>query len=181
MNLPSLKKVAGAAALAVALAFGSAGVALVAPAMAATDMIPQIKLSEKMVEGFISAQKDMAKVAEKVQGSTTDKIDPKIQTELEDVAKKHGFKDFAEYDDVAANISMVMAGIDPQTGSFTDPTDAIKREIEEVKADKTLKEADKKQMLDELGEALKVSQPIQFKENIELVKKYREKIDAVLQ
>ncbi len=177
--LRSMKTVFFAAAF--ALAVGVVAVGSGSPASAASDMIQQVKLSEKSVEGFIAAQKDMAKVAEKVQGSTAEKIEPKIQAELEDVAKKHGFKDFAEYDDVAANISMVMAGIDPQTGAFTDPTDAIKKEIEEVKADKTIKEADKKQMLDELAEALKVTQPIQFKENIELVKKFREKIDAVLQ
>ena len=177
----SLQRVSSAAAMMAAVLFGVIALGHVSPAAASGDLIQQIKLSDQMVEGFIAAQKDMAKVAEKVQGSASDKIDPKIQVELEDVAKKHGFKDFAQYDDVAANISMVMAGIDPQSGTFTDPTDAIKKEIEEVKADKTIKEADKKQMLEELTEALKVTQPIQFKENIELVKKNRERIDAVLQ
>jgi hypothetical protein len=36
-------------------------------------------------------------------------------------------------------------------------------------------------MLDELGEALKSAQPIANPGNIDLVKKYYEKIDAVLQ
>ena len=179
--LRSTKSFLGAAAIAVTVLFGAAGTSVIAPPAAASDMIQQIKLSEKAIEGFINAQKDMAKVAEKLQGSTSDKPDPKIQAELEEVAKKHGFKDFADYDDVAANISMVMAGIDPSNGSFTDPTEAIKKEIEEVKADKTIKDTDKKQMLEELAEALKVTQPVKFAENIELVKKYREKIDAVLQ
>lgn len=150
-------------------------------AASASDVIPQIKLEEKWIEGFIAAQKDMAKIAEKMQGAASDKPDPKIQAELDGIAKTHGFKDFAQYDDVAANISMVMAGIDPQTGAFTDPTESIKKEIEDVKASTSLSEKDKKQMLEELAEALKVTQPIQFPENIELVKKYREKIDAVLQ
>ena len=57
---------------------------------------------------------------------------------------------------------MVMAGIDPQSGAFTDPTESIKKEIEDVKASTSLSEKDKKQMLEELGEALKVTQPIQF-------------------
>jgi hypothetical protein len=169
------------AALVVAIAVSS--VLTVAPgaATAASDVIQQVKLSDQMIEGFIASQKDMAKVAEKLQGTPTDKPDPKIQAELEGVAKKHGFKDFAEYDDVAANISMIMASIDPQTGSFTDPVDAIKKEIEEVKVDKSIKEADRKTMLEELAEALKVTQPIKFQDNIALVKKFREKIDAVLQ
>jgi hypothetical protein len=148
---------------------------------AAQDVIKQVKLSDKLVEGFIAAQKDMSAMAERMQGSPSDKPDPKIQSELEEVAKKHGFKDFAEYDDVAANISMVMAGIDPQSGAFTDPVTAINKEIEEVKADTTIPEKDKKQMLEELNEALKTTPPLQFPENVEVVKKYREKIDAVLQ
>jgi hypothetical protein len=151
-------------------------------ASAATpDMIQQIKLSDKTIESFIAAQKDMAKVAEKMQGSGSDKPDASHQKELDAVAAKHGFKDFGEFDDVAANVLMIMAGIDPSNGSFTDPVDSIKKEIAEVTADKAIKEADKKQMLEELNEALKVTQPVKFKENIELVKKYREKIDAVLQ
>ena len=66
------------------------------------------------IEGFIAAQKDMDSFAEKMQGDS-DKPDPKMQAELETIAKKHGFASFNEYDDVAANISMVMAGIDPQS------------------------------------------------------------------
>ena len=116
-----------------------------------------------------------------MEGNASDKHEPKIQDELDQIAKTHGFNDFAQYDDVAANSCMVMAGIDPQSGAFTDPPESIKKEIEDVKASTSLSEKDKKQMLEELGEALKVTQPIQYPENIELVKKYREKIDAVLQ
>ena len=149
--------------------------------VAAAQSVKQIKLSEKQVEGFIAAQKDMAAVTEQMQGGNGDKPDPKVQAELENVAKKHGFANFAEYDEVAANISMVMAGIDPQSKVFTDPKVAIQKEIDEVTADSSIPEKEKKQMLDELNEALKTAQPIQNPGNIELVKKYYEKIDAVLQ
>ena len=142
--------------------------------------VKQIPLTAKHVEGFIAAQKDMATVAEKMQGNS-DKPDPKVQAELEAISKKHGFASFQEYDDVAANISMVMAGIDPQSRAFTEPKVAIQKEIDEVKGDTTIPEKEKKQMLEELAEALKTAQPIQHPENIELVKKYWEKIDAVLQ
>ena len=143
--------------------------------------VKQIKLDDKQVEAFIAAQKDMAAVTEKMQGITSDKPDPKIQAELEAVAKRHGFKDFADYDDVAANISMIMAGIDPQTKEFMEPPTAIKKEIEEVTADKSIPAREKKQMLEELNEALKTAAPIQNPGNIELVKKYFDKIEAVLQ
>jgi hypothetical protein len=135
----------------------------------------QVKLTEKHIEAFIAAQKDMESFAEKLQGGTADKPDPKMQTELEGIAKKHGFASFTEYDDVAATISNIMAGIDPSTKVFSDPTVAIK------KGDKTIPDNEKKQMLDDLKEALKAAQPIQYPTNIELVTKYFDKLDAVLQ
>jgi hypothetical protein len=178
IRMTRLGRLVSAAAFALVI---SGVMAISSGAAVAQDVIKQVKLSDKLVEGFIAAQKDMMAVAEKMQGAASDKPDPVIQTELEGTAKKHGFKDFSEYDDVAANISMVMAGIDPQTGAFTDPTTAIKKEIEDVTADKTIAEKDKKQMLEELAEALKTTPPIQFPENVDLVKKFREKIDKVLQ
>jgi hypothetical protein len=162
-----------AALVAVALA------PLSGPALA-QGALKQIPLTDKHIEGFIAAQKDMAQVAEKMQGNS-DKPDPKVQAELETISKKHGFASFQEYDDVAANISMVMAGIDPQSRAFTEPKVAIQKEIDEVKGDNTIPEKERKQMLEELAEALKSAQPIQHPANIELVKKYWEKIDAVLQ
>jgi hypothetical protein len=149
--------------------------------VAAAQMVNQIKLTEKQIEGFISAQKDMAAVSEKMQGTASDKPDPKIQAELEAIAKKHGFKDFADYDDVAANISMIMAGIDPQSKTFMESATAIKKEIEEIQADKSIPEKEKKQMLEELNEALKTAAPIQHPGNVDLVKKHFDKIEAVLQ
>jgi hypothetical protein len=143
--------------------------------------IKQVKLSEKHVEGFIAAQKDMESISEKLQGTGSDKPDPKLQAERESIAKKHGFTSFTEYDDVAANISIIMAGIDPATKAFSDPRIAITKEIDEVKGDKSIPENEKKQMLDELAQALKSAQPIQFQSNIELVTKYFDKLDAVLQ
>src|SRR6476619_2476898 len=133
--------------------------------------VKQIKLTDQQIEGFINAQKDMSAVAEKMQ-SNSDKPDPKIEAELESIAKKHGFASFGEYDDVAGTISMVMAGIDPQTKAFTEPQIAIKKEIEEVTADKSIPDKEKKQMLDELNDALKSAAPIQFPSNIEVVTKY---------
>lgn len=140
----------------------------------------QIKLTEKHVEGFIAAQKDMSAVVEKMQGAASRNPNPRYEAELEAVTKRHGFKNFAEYEAVAANISMVMAAIDPQTKAFTDPQSAIKKEIADIAADKTVPDNEKKQLLEELNEALKAAQPIQFPGNVELVKKYYDKIDAAV-
>ncbi len=162
------------------------GLGLTAPVMAqqpaATDeAFKQVQLSDKLIQGFISAQKDMAVMAQKSGAQPTDKPDPKVQAELETIVKKHGFGNFIEFDDVAFNISMVMGGLDPQTGTFTDPISSIKKEIEDITADKTIPDKDKKQMLDELAEALKNTPPLKFPENVETVKKFRAEIEKVLQ
>jgi hypothetical protein len=78
---------------------------------------------------------------------------------------------------MAATISMLVAAIDPQTKEFTDPQSAIKKEFEDVKADKTIAENKKKRLLGELNAALKSTQSIQYPANIELVKKYYDQID----
>jgi hypothetical protein len=159
-------------------AFAAVALVQLAGNVAAQSPVKQLKLTEKQVDGFIAAHKDMGAVAEKMEG---DKPDPKLQSQLESIAKKFGFKDFNEYDDVASNIALVMAGIDPQTKAFTDPPTAIKREIDEVTADKSMPEKERKQALDELAEAMKMAQPIQFPGNIEIVKKYYDRLEPLLQ
>lgn len=142
--------------------------------------IKQIKLTDKQVVGFISSQKDLAAIASKIQAAG-EKPDAALQGELEAIAKKNGFASFAELDDVAANISIVMAGLDPQSGNFTDPIEALKKELEDVKVDTTIPEADKKQLVSELEEAIKTTPTLQNKENIETVKAHRAEIEKSLQ
>lgn len=162
------------------------GIALLQPVAAQApqggdQQFKQVKLTDAHITGFIGAQKDMAAFAQQQGGQATDKPDPKVQAELDAIAKKHGFQNFVDFDDIAYNISMVMGGIDPQSGVFTDPISSIKKEIGEITADATIAEKDKKQMLDELNEALKHTPPLQFPENVDTVKKHRAEIEKVLQ
>lgn len=160
------------------LAFGFAFA--VFPAAAQDVEFTQIKLTEKHIKGFIAAQEDLNKIADKLQ-SESEEPDSKVKAELEAIAKKNGFANFDELDLVAANISMVMAGIDPETGDYSDPVESIKKEIEEIKADKSIPETEKKQMLEEMEEALKMTPPLEHPENVQIVKKYRAEIDKALQ
>jgi hypothetical protein len=139
-----------------------------------------VQLTEKSVQGFIAAQKDLAAMASKLQAAG-DKPDAKLQAELEGVATKNGFTNFADLDDTAANISMVMAGLDPQTGDYMDPVEAIKKEMDEIKKDDKIPEKDKKQMLEEMDQALKTTPPLQFKDNVAVVKKFQKEIEKALQ
>ncbi len=150
------------------------------PAAAQEAEFKQIKLTEKQVQGFIAAQKDLNDISEKLQNSS-EQPDPKLQAELESIAKKNGFESFDELDEVAANISMVMAGIDPETGDYTDPVQSIKKEIEEIKADKSIPDKEKEQMLKEMQDALDTTPALEHPENVDIVKKHRAEIDKALQ
>ena len=142
--------------------------------------VKQIKLSDLQVVNFIAAQADLAGIASKIQAAG-EKPDPALQAELEGTAKKHSFNDFAELDDVAANISIVMAGLDSATGNFVDPVEALQKELEDVKKDESIPAADKKQLVDELSEAIKTTPPLQNKENVDIVKAHRAEIEKALQ
>src|SRR5262249_46777688 len=138
----------------------------------------QIKLTEKQVRDFISAQKQLGSVASKLE-SAGDKTDPALQKQIEQIAKSNGFSTLDEFDDVAANISLVLAGLDPQSGQFTEPPDLIKKDIDELKQDEQLAQKDKDQAIAEMQEALKSAAPLQFKENVAVVKKYQKELDQV--
>ena len=140
--------------------------------------LKQIKLTEKQVRGFISAQKQLAPLASKLE-SAGEKPDPALQKQVEQITKSNGFSTLDEFDDVAANISLVLAGLDPQSGQFTEPPDQLRKDIEELKQDKQMSGKDKDQALTEMQEALKSAAPLQFKENIAVVKKYQKELDEV--
>jgi hypothetical protein len=152
--------------------------ALFDPGAATAQQVKQIKLTEKHIQSFMAAYKDMTKLYE---SANPDKPDPKVEAQAQAVAKKNGFASLDEYDDVSFNISMIMSGIDPQTKKFTEPSEQIKKEIAALKADKSVPEAEKKQDLAQLEAALKTAKPIQFKENIALVLKYFDQLSPLMQ
>lgn len=156
-----------------ALAFAASPAA----AQGSPQELKQIKLTEKQVQSYIAAQSDLNAVTSKIKG---EKPDPKLVAELEAAAKKHGFAGLPELDDVSTNIAIVMSGIDPKTKEFSQPPEAIKKDIALVSADKSIPAKEKKEIIDELNMALKFAKPVQFPENVELVKKYYDKIEAAM-
>jgi hypothetical protein len=152
--------------------------ALFDPGAAAAQEVKQIKLTEKHIQGFMAASKDMARLYD---GADPDKPDPKVEAQAGVVAKKNGFASLAEYEDASMNIAMIMYGIDPQTKKFTEPPEQIKKEIAALKGDKSVPEAEKREGLAQLEAALKDAKPVQFKENIALVLKYFDKLAPLMQ
>jgi hypothetical protein len=137
----------------------------------------QIKLTENQIERFIAAQDDMSAVVEKMDEASFEHASSEYDAELDAVARKHGFKDVAEFDGVATNISMVMAGIDPETKVFIEPQVAIKKEIQDVSSDQSISPREKRKLLEQLNEAFKAAEPIRFPTNIELVQKYYSELE----
>jgi hypothetical protein len=141
--------------------------------------VKQMALSEKQIGGVLTAQKDMNAITEKLPENA--KPDPKITAQLEAVAKKNGFASYDEYNDVVANISMVLGGFDPVTKKYVGSDAVIKAQIAQVQADKKMSPKDKKEALADLNEALKSPAPsIENKGNIDLVAKYYDKLADAL-
>ena len=176
------------ACLAASLAALSGGDALAqdkqAPAQAAPPQgqppaLKQIALTDKQIEGVISAQKEMNPITDKLPDNAP--ADPKVINQLEGIAKKHGFASYDDYNVVIDNISLVLGGIDPANKKYVGSDAVIKGQIALVEADKKMSAKEKKQALDDLNMALKQPEPpIENKGNIDLVVKYYDKLEAVM-
>lgn len=144
--------------------------------------LKQIALTDKQVEGVLAAQKDLDAITDKLPQDAPAKPDPKVTAQLDDVAKKNGFANYGEYNDVVENVMMVLGGFDPKTKAYVGPEAVIKQQIAAVQADKKIPAKDKKAALDELNGALKQPMPaVENKGNIDLVTKYYDKLTAAMQ
>jgi hypothetical protein len=151
------------------------------PPQAQPPQVKQVALTEKQVQDLIAAQQEMNAITDKLPEDADDKPDPKVQTQLEAVTKKHGFASYDEFSDVATNVALVLSGIDPKTKTFSEPPVALKKQIAAVSADKNMPEKDKKAALADMNEALKYAVNVQYPENVTLVTKYYDKLNAMMQ
>ena len=166
-------------ALAAALTLSTLSQSVVAQeAMSPDENLKQIALTDAQIESFIAAQKDMVPIVAKAHDR--DKSDPKVMEQLEAVAKKYKFANYAEYHDVAENIGLVMSGIDPDTKKYVGPDAVIKKHIAFIDSE-NLAANDKKRQLEELQSKLKsLPEPVKFPANIDLVVKNYDKINAAM-
>ena len=150
-----------------------------APSPAQEAPMKQMALTEKQVEGVLSAAKEMDPITEKL--PEDGKPDAKIVAQLDGVAKKNGFASYDEYNSVVDNISLVLGGFDPASKKYVGNEAVLKMQIAQVQADKKMPAKDKKEALADLNEALKSPGPaIENKGNIDLVAKYYEKLAEAL-
>ena len=149
------------------------------PPAAEAPAVKQIALTEKQIQGVLAASKDVDAITDKIPDNA--KPDPKVDAQLDAVAKKNGFASYDEYNSVVDNISLVLGGFDPATKKFVGAETVLKAQIAQIQADKKMPAKDKKEALADLNEALKSPPPaIENKGNIDLVAKYYDKLAEVL-
>lgn len=139
----------------------------------------QIELTEQHVKGFIDAQKDLQPLSSKLlEGG--EKPDDSLIAQLETIAKKHGFKSFLEMEEVGANISIVLDGLDRKTGVYTDPIERMKVELQHIEADTSIGEEDKKLVIEDLKEEIAAAKPLKYPGNVDIVKKYQNELETLV-
>ena len=149
------------------------------PPAAEAPAVKQIALTEKQIQGVLAASKDVDAITDKIPDNA--KPDPKVDAQLDAVAKKNGFASYDEYNSVVDNISLVLGGFDPATKKFVGAEAVLKAQIAQIQADKKMPAKDKKEALADLNGALKSPQPaIENKGNIDLVAKYYDKLAEAL-
>jgi hypothetical protein len=149
------------------------------PPAAEAPAVKQIALTEKQIQGVLAASKDVDAITDKIPDNA--KPDPKVDAQLDAVAKKNGFASYDEYNSVVDNISLVLGGFDPATKKFVGAETVLKAQIAQIQADKKMPAKDKKEALADLNEALKTPPPaIENKGNIDLVAKYYDKLAEAL-
>jgi len=149
------------------------------PAAAEAPAVKQMALTEKQIEGVLAAQKDIDAITDKIPDNA--KPDPKVDAQLDAVAKKNGFASYDEYNAVVDNISLVLGGFDPATKKFVGAETVLKAQVAQIQADKKMPAKDKKEALADLNEALKSPPPaIENKGNIDIVAKYYDKLAEAL-
>jgi len=188
LRLSRLLAASSLVCLSVALVCGTSESSLAQPKPAAPAAAPaddnapveQVTLTEKQIQGLLAAQKDIGAITAKIPEGQ-DAPNPKVQAQLDAVAKKNGFTDFDDYDRVASNVNLVLAGFDPETKSFIGPEAVIKKQIADVNSDKQISAKEKKEALDGLNASLKEVVAVKFPDNIKLVGKYYDKLSEALQ
>lgn len=142
----------------------------------------QVALTDKQIESVLASQKDFDALGNQEAPKPGAKGAPNMLGKLDEVAKKYGFANYADFAIVQSNIDLVMSGFDPKTKTYVGPEAVLKQQLAEIQADKKMPAAEKKDALAEINAALKSPPPaVEYKANIELVGKYYDKLAALAQ
>ena len=139
----------------------------------------QIALSEKQVQNLLAAQKAISSIVEKIPEDQADTPNPQIQAALDKTAKRYGFKDYGEYDDVANNVTFILEGFDREKKTFVGHEVIVKQQIDTISADDKLSPKEKRAQIKDLKETLRSIEPVKYPDNITIVVKYYDKLSEI--
>ena len=143
--------------------------------------LEQIALTDKQVQGLLDSQHEIDAITSKLpDDDPSQPPDAQTMAQLDTVARKFGFANYAEYGNVAANVDMLLDGFDPKTKKFIGIEASLKNQIAMVQADSKMPDKDKQDALDELNDSLKNAPKIQFPANVDVVAKYYDKLNDAL-
>lgn len=146
---------------------------LLTPAALAGEV--QIPLTVPIIEGLIAAQSDLKKIP-----PATENEDGKaILLLLEQIASRHGFRSFDDMDNAAYSVGVALTRLDAH-GNYVSVKDFYEAAIAEAKADRTLPESERNDIIAAFIEAMNDTPEVQYMQNIELVRQYRERIFKAL-
>ena len=129
----------------------------------------QVALTQKSLDGLVSAQKAIRDIETKLPKDAKGP-DAKAESQIDAAVKKNGFASTGDFADASYSVGLVLAGLDPDTGKYIGVEAATKKQIDEVKADKQMPPKEKTEAVDELNESLKAAgtdKPMQG--NVDLV------------
>ena len=131
----------------------------------------QIQLTPALVKGYIAANARLSELFDRMDNSDSNP-DPKLDAEVEGVAKRHGFKNYDELANVGSNIGFVMSGIDEEDGSFKEPLEFLYEELTAVEQDLSLDVEEKQQLIASIKESIEQTPKLKYPGNVEIVRPY---------
>jgi hypothetical protein len=167
-------------ALAFVIIFGAVAPTIAQDKPADDGGLVQVELTEDQVKGYLKVGPKLAEMFERIDkaGGEPDK---KLTADLEALAKEGGYKSFEEMETIVSNITFIMSGMNDEDGTFTEPVEVLKKELEDTKADKELKGDEKKQMIESIQESIAQTPKLKYPGNVELVKKHLKELSSLFQ
>ncbi|MGF1650170.1 MAG: hypothetical protein ACFCUN_06955 [Hyphomicrobiaceae bacterium] len=157
---------------------------LLAPAASwsqdATSGFAQVELTDELIQKFIVMQQKINAMADEIE-KAGDNAAEKLRDKLDAIASESGLGTFDDFDRVASSITLVVAGIDPDTRAYSDPRKDMAADIEDIKADTSLNKEERDELIKDLEEAIANTPDVAYPVNIELVRKFINEIEAVLE
>jgi hypothetical protein len=148
------------------------------PAAEPTDA--QRKLTQSDIAAFLAASRSVEAILSRLPEDQLADPDAATVVQLEKAAKAAGLKGYADYDEIAANVSFVLQGFDPETKTYVGAKTLVAAEVARAKADKSLSKRERADALRELDEALQSADEVEYPENIDLVAKRYDELAAVV-